>query len=203
MTTTTPGLDLDAQRGDRARARAARHEGAGSTYPIRFGGQVIAELQPEFAMSILEPLEGLADDIAFVIRSVVQAMQAMQSKNPGKQVEAAMFIADVLIANPELPSGAVGAAKQITRRVLGDTGYEAFTALNPTPWDVGALLKGVLGWYGVSLGESSPSTPSSPESDGETSKPTSAATTPASTPAAPGKPRAKRTSSARGGSSRT
>lgn len=189
-------LDLDAERADRARALAARHEGMGSTLPVWFGGQVIAELEPEFAMEVLEPLTTLDVDIAFIVRALVQAAQA---GGRDKAIEQAGLLVDVLVANPNLPAGLISAVKEITARVLGEEGYAAFTAMKPTPWDVRALATGILRWYGLSLGEFLPSE-SSPEGDGgETSKQTSRPST-GSTPAASGARRARKGSSARAAS---
>ena len=68
----TDTLDLDAERARRAEARAARHEGRGDTKPIRFGGRVIATLQAEFPISVLEPLTAVNVDIAYLIRAATQ-----------------------------------------------------------------------------------------------------------------------------------
>jgi hypothetical protein len=187
VTTSDGVLDLDAARAERAKGRAAAREGAGETLRVRFGGRQIAELPAEFPLAVLEPLRDVNVDIAYVIRAATQVTND-QERQAGLQL-----LVDVLAANPALPVEIIGAVKDIGRRLLGDDGYAALAGQQPTWWDVRDLVKGVLGWYGMGLGESSPSTPSS-GSDGETSKPTSSATT-KSTPAARGGNRARRASS--------
>lgn len=167
-------------RSERAKARAAAREGAGETLPVRLGGQVIAVLPSEFPLTVLEPLTGLNVDVAYVIRAASQ-VTAQDQRQAGFQL-----MVDVLAANPHLPVEIIAAVKEMGRRLLGQDGYDALVAAGVTGWDVRDLVKGVLGWYGMSLGESSPSTPSS-VNGGETSNQTSNGTT-ASMPAPSGPP---------------
>lgn len=180
---TTPGiLDLDVARAERAKARAAQREGAGEALAVRIGGQVIAELPSEFPLSVLGPLTGLNVDIAYVIRAASQV-----AGGQGDQRQAGFqLLVDVLAANPHLPAEIITAVKEMGRRLLGQDGYDALVATGVTWWDARDLVKGVLGWYGMSLGESLPSAPSS-GSDGGTSNPTSNGTT-TSTPVPSGPP---------------
>jgi hypothetical protein len=193
--TDTPALDLDAKRDERAKARAARHEGRGDTLPVVFGGQAIVTLDAEFPMSVLEPLTALNVDIAYLIRGAVQMMAASEAEQRTATVG---LLVDVLAASPGLPGEIITAVKEMGRRLLGDDGYAAFTAQSPTWWDVRDLIQGLMDWYGVRLGESPPSPPSLNGS--ETSKQTSSGTT-TLTPAASGKSRARKGSSGSGGSS--
>lgn len=181
-------LDLDAARSDRAQARAARHEGRGDTQDIRIGGQVIATLDAEFPIKVLEPLTGVNVDIAYLLRAATQLTGGDQAA----RVAGLDLMITALAANPQLPTEIIEAAKEMGRRVLSQEGYDAFCAVDPSPWDVAALAQGCLAWWGVSLGESQESLPSS--DDGETSKQTSSGTT-SSTPAVSGKNRGKRASS--------
>lgn len=191
--TTTSVLDLDAGRAERAKARAARNEARGDTLPIRLGGKVVATLPAEFAIDVLTPLTELDVDLAFVIKAVTQAAGAVERD---EQVAGMNLLVNVLAANPALPSGILNAVQDIGKRLLGEDGYAALVAWRPSREDIAALAKGILSWYGVSLGEASPSPTSSAASGGETSKPISSASTEVSTRAASGKSRAKKGSSA-------
>lgn len=187
-------LDLDAERAARAEARAARHEGRDDEMTIRLGGKPIAVVAAEFPMSVLEPLMGVNVDVAYLVRAFSQIL----GKKGGDADQAAIgLLFDVLAANPRLPHEIVEAIKEMTRRVLTPEGYDALCELNPTPWDGAALAKGLMAWWGVSLGESQASLP--PSEGGETSKATSNGTT-SSTPAASGKSRARKGSSGSAGS---
>jgi hypothetical protein len=179
-------LDLDAARAERAKARAARHEGRSDTLPVVFGGTTIATLAAEFPMSVLEPLTALNVDIAHIVRATVQMLTISEQE---QRTASIALVVDVLAANPTLPNELIGAVKEMGRRVLGVDGYAAFVAQSPTWWDTRDLIQGLLSWFGVSLGESQPAPESS--SDGETLNQTSNGTIPL-TPAASGRNRAKR-----------
>lgn len=181
---TTPGvLDLDAQRKERAVARAAKNEGMGKTLPIVFGGKQIANLDPEFPVAVLEPLTELNVDLAFIIKQVTAAAKAADRD---QAIQTADLLANLIIVNPDLPAGLLAAVKEIAKRALGgQDAYEAFTAQSPSIWDIRALAMGIWNWYGVSLGELSSSSTSPGVNDGETQKPISNGTTD-STPAESG-----------------
>ncbi|HEY1668510.1 MAG TPA: hypothetical protein VGG54_22695 [Trebonia sp.] len=197
MTTPNGSLDLDAARADRARARAARQEGRGETLPIVIEGATITELPSEFPLTVLEPLTGVDVDLALIIRSVIQAAKANARD---QQLAAAELLVNVLAANPQLFAQIIEAAKEMGRRLLGADGYAALVAWGPSWWDVADLAKGLMAWYGMSLGESSPSTRPSAEGSGETSAPISSPVT-GSTPADAGNALASPVSSAPDGSS--
>lgn len=190
MTTPQGVLDLDVARADRAKARAAAREGAGDTLAVRFGGKQIAELPAEFPLTVLEPLTAVNVDIAYVIRA---ASQVTAGKGDQRQAGLQLLI-DVMAANPHLPVEIIDAVKEMGRRLLSEDGYTALVAQRPTWLDIRDLVKGVLGWYGMSLGEASPASASSP-TDGETSRQTSSGSTD-SMPAARGNGRGRRGSSA-------
>lgn len=176
--------DLDDRRRERARARAAQREGAGEELPIVFGGATIAVLPGEFALDVLAPLAEVNVDLAMLVR---QALQMLGGEDDDGDTLA--LIVDVLAANPHLPAEVITAVQEMGRRLLGESGYAAFLAQRPSPWDVGALVGDVMSWYGVSLGELSPSPTSS--SSGVTSNTTSSPTsvsTPAVSGDAPAKP---------------
>lgn len=193
VTAPMKSLDLDSARDERAKARAARQEGRGETLPVIIGGKMITVLTAEFALSALEPLTEVDIDIAYVIKAVSQAAQAAERE---QQQAALNLLVNVLAANPGMPASLLAAIKEIGRRILGDDGYAALTAWQPTPWDLAALANGLLAWYGLSLGEfsGSPALPSG--STGETSSPTSSGTTAGSTPEGPGVPPGSPVSSA-------
>lgn len=177
--------DLDARRAERAAARAARNEGMGETLPIRFGGKVIATLQPEFPLRVLAPLGDIDLDIALLVQQVLANAAAEDAARANLEL-----VVNLLAANPNLPSTFVAAVKEMGRRLLGKDGYQAFVEQDPTPWDVAALISDLLTWYGVSLGESLRSSISSTP-DGETSNATSGSiggSTPAASGGAPASP---------------
>jgi hypothetical protein len=174
-------FDLDAARIERARLRAARREGRGDTQPIRFGGRIIATLEAEFPLDTLEPFADVDLDLALLVR---QAIDMAQAENTDQQLSTLDMIVSVLAANPNLPREVLEAIKEAGRRLLGESGYAALVQGRPTPWDIGALVKNLFSWYGVSLGESSPS--STPSAGGRTLKPISDVIAGGSTPAATG-----------------
>jgi hypothetical protein len=176
-------LNLDDSRADRARARAARQEGRAETLPVILGGVTIATLAAEFPLSVLEPLTEINVDLGFVIKTV---MQAAKSGEKEKQEAGLNLIVDVLVVNPDLPASLLAALRDIGRRLLGDEGYAALMAANPSAGDIGALATGLMGWFGLSLGEFLGSSTSPSAAGGETSKPTSPSTTADLTPAVPG-----------------
>jgi hypothetical protein len=183
MTTATPPqvADLDADRRERAAARAAARAGRGETLPIRFGGQTIAVIGAEFPLDVLEPFADVNLDIALLVR---QAIDLAQAESGDQQLSTLDMIVSVLASNPNLPREVLAAGKEAGKRLLSEEGYSGFMGQRPTPWDFAALGRHLLSWWGVNLGELSSS--STPSGDGRTSNPTSPATTPASTPTPPG-----------------
>lgn len=176
ITITADTIDLGARRRARAAARAAKREARGETLEVRDGEQLIAVLGPEFPLDTIEPLVDVNLDIALVVEQVVRVASADSAQ---QQMASLDLIAQILAANPNLFRELIGAVKEMGRRLFGEQGYAAFVATRPTPWDVVDLCKDLMGWYGVSLGESSPASTSS--SDGEISRPTSSSIT-SSTP---------------------
>jgi hypothetical protein len=168
MTNPKPALgDLDAKRLARAQARAARREAQGDKLPIVFGGRVIAELEAEFPLDTLEPLQDINLDMALLVQ---QAIANANATDAGKaNVE---LVTNVLAANPDLPREFINAVKKVGQRLFGDSGYAAFVAARPTPWDVATLVTDIFSWYGLTLGEAWGSS-TSPETDGGPSNTTS------------------------------
>lgn len=183
MSTPPPDVfDIYDSRADRARQRAARREGRGDTLAIRFKGADVATLEAEFPLDVLEPLQRVNVDVTLLVR---QAMDLAKAEGSDEQMAMLGFIVDVLAANPELPKELVGAVKEMARRLFGQQGYEALVTQRPTPWDIGALIGRLMGWYGVNLGESSGS--STPVPAGATSNTISNSTS-ESTPEISGEP---------------
>ena len=172
ITITADTIDLGARRRARAAARAAKREARGETLEIRDGETLIAVLAPEFPLDTIEPLVDVNLDIALVVEQVVRVASA---ESATQQMASLDLIAQVLAANPNLFRELIGAIKEMGRRLFGPEGYQAFVATRPTAWDVADLAKELMGWYGVSLGESSPASTSS--SDGEMPRPTSSSIT--------------------------
>lgn len=168
MTITPETIDLGRRRAERAKARAAKREGRGETLDIRDGDLMIATLGAEFPLDIVEPLVDVNLDIALVVE---QAIQVASADSQAQQMASLDLIAQILAANPNLFRELIDAVKEMGRRLFGAEGYAALVATRPTPWDVVDMIKDLMSWYGVSLGESSPLSTSS--SDGETSRPIS------------------------------
>lgn len=158
-------LDLDAHR-------AARREARGRTPRLRIGGNVY-DLPVEFPLDVLAPLLDVNLDLGLIAKVL---LDAMDGDDPEGQREAIGLVLDLLITNPTLPTEAIEAAQNIARNLLGDDAYAALIDSRPSREDLSALVRGLIRLYGVSLGESSPSTDSS-SSGGETSNETSSSTT--------------------------
>ncbi|MEV8634275.1 hypothetical protein AB0395_21730 [Streptosporangium sp. NPDC051023] len=182
MSYTSETVDLAARRAERARARAARREGRGETLRIQYGEVFIAELAAEFPLDVLEPLQDLNVDLPLLISQALQLFSKTSDDTVSNEA-ALEFIVGVLATNPDLPKEIVSMVQEMARRLFGEDGYATFVATRPTPWDVADLATLLFSWYGVGLGESSPSTTPSPA--GATSNTTSAPTS-ASTPAGRG-----------------
>lgn len=167
-------IDLDRER----KTRAAAREGRKQAMPIRIGGEDIATLPVELPVDVLAPLRDLDESITLLLRS---AMQAQKAQNPQARWEASELVVDLLAATPTLPLDVINVLQQIGANLLGEDGLAKLLAARPSAEDYAALAKGVFRFYGVTLGEVSPSSDSSTDS-GRTSRPISSGTTPASTP---------------------
>lgn len=161
-------LDLDAER----EQRAAKREGKAQTMPIRLGGKVVATLPAELPVEVLEPLRNLDGDLTLIIR---QAMQAQKANDETTVQDVTDLVIDVLANNPALPVQALSTVRKVTANLLTEDGLAAFMEQRPSPQDIAALAKGVFRFYGLSLGEASPSSDSSTD-DGGTSSGTSSTT---------------------------
>lgn len=176
-------LDLDAERAERQQARAAKRGVRGSKLLLRNRGEDIALIEAEFGLDVLEPFTSLAQDVdlALLVRKGIDLAQAQGSE---QQIDTLDMIVSVLAANPDLPSELIAAVKESARRLLTPAGYDRLMAQRPTPWDIAALARHLLRWWGVNLGDFSSS--STPTTGGGTSNPTSPTTIPASTRTEPG-----------------
>lgn len=161
-------LDLDAERS----ARAAEREGKAKALPIRFGGENIAVLPVEMPVDVLSPLRSLDGDLTLILR---QAMQASRG-GANEKFEATELVIDVLASNPALPVTALDTLTKVAKGLLTEEGFERLMAQRPSAQDFAALVKGVFRFYGLSLGEASPSSDSPPDDSGETSPGTSSTT---------------------------
>jgi hypothetical protein len=182
------GIDLDADRARRTAEREAKAAGSGDGLPIRLGGETVAVLPPEVAVDVFAPLRALDSDISLIIR------QTMESAKGNSSAQATTdLVIDLLTQNPALPTTALDIVREAAERLVGAEAVAKFMEARPSAQDVAALLKGVFRFYGLTLGESSPSSDSSTdgqrtgESGGETSpgtsSTTSVSTSEASTPA--------------------
>ncbi|MEW9530757.1 hypothetical protein [Microbispora sp. NPDC049125] len=118
----------------------------------------IAEISAEFPLDLLEPLQALNVDFALLVR---QAFELINATEDNGNVATLSMLVDVLVLNPHLPSELLAAVKEMGKRLLSEDGYALLMAQRPSPWDIGALVSDLFAWYGVSLGESSPSSESS------------------------------------------
>lgn len=170
-------LDLDAAR----KVRAAEREGKKRDAPIILGGDTIAVLPVELPVDVLAPLRDLDGDITLIIRealsSVTEGRNAKQT-----QIDTTALVIDLLASNPDLPVTFLDTVQKVARNLLTDEGMDRLVAQRPTVPDYTELIKGVFSFYGVTLGEASPSSGSSTdeartdEPVSETSSGTSSAT---------------------------
>jgi hypothetical protein len=164
------GFNLRARRAERAATRAAWREGkwAGlERLPLELGDHTVL-LGPEFPLDVLAPLQEMDIDMGLVLR---QALQIATAQDARAQLDDVSFLVNLIASNPKLPTELITAIKKITQELLGAEGYAALVAERPSPWDLGELVKELMGWYGIGLGESRRS--STPSTGGETSKPIS------------------------------
>lgn len=153
------GLDLDALRD----SRAAEREGKKTEFPIRINREVITVLSPELPFDVLTPLRAIDDTIALVIR---QAMTLASDNAAAAKWEATELVVNMLASNPDLPVKVLEVIEKISRNLLTTEGVDKFLAAKPSIDDIKALALGIFRWYGVSLGESSPSSDSSTDGGG-------------------------------------
>jgi hypothetical protein len=158
-------IDLDRER----KQRAAEREGKRQEMPIRLGGETIAVLPVELPIDVLAPLRNLDDSITLLLRS---AMQATRTQDAKQRWDATELIVDLLAATPTLPLDVIAVLRQVAENLLGVEGLDKLLGQRPSAEDYGALAKGVFRFYGLTLGEVSPSSDSSTDS-GRTSNTTS------------------------------
>jgi hypothetical protein len=159
MTETFQGIDLDQER----TVRAAEREGANEPWPIRFGGQIVAVLPVELPLSVIAPLREIDDTIALVLR---QAMALATNNDAASKWEASELVVDMLASSPDLPVKVLTVIEEISKNLLTEEGLGRFLDQRPSIRDIVALAKGVLRYYGISLGEASASSDSSTDGGG-------------------------------------
>lgn len=160
-------LDLDAQR----EARIAKLEVTRKALPIRWRGSIICTLPTELPFAVIAPLGKIDADLTLIMRQAVSV-----ARNNGQSVEdrmdAAELVIDLLAANAHLPQTILEVIKEMSAAVLTQEGLAEFLEGQPSIPDMVGLARGVVRYYGVGLGEASPSSVSS-EIDGATSNTTS------------------------------
>jgi len=161
-------------------ARTAQNEVSKKPLVMRFHSnhEPIA-LSPELPLSALAPLRRIDSTIAIMLRSVVDAARDTDAEARWNATE---LVIDLIAANPTLPIDVIDVIRDIATNLLGEAGYEALMAASPSVQDCASLAKRIFAYYGVGLGESSPSSDSS-EGGSETSSSTSSGTAEGSTPA--------------------
>lgn len=172
------GLDLDQER----QVRAAAREGQKKELPIKINGEVIATLPAELPFGVITPLRKIDDTIALVIR---QGMTLVSDQEKAAKWEATELVVNMLASNEDLPTKVVEVIEEISVNLLTRDGLDKFMAAKPSVPDLKALALGIFAYYGVSLGEASPSSDSS-TGDGGTS-PTTSSTNSDSTPEGSGR----------------
>lgn len=168
-------LDLDARRASRA---TRRREAGRKPLVLTFGGSSYP-LPPELPVHVFAPLRDVSADLGLLLRAAADAA------GPDGRADAASTLLSVFAANENLAPALLAALERCARNLAGDEAYDALMAWGPSAEDLAEIGRGVLTRYGVSLGESSPSSPSS-TSEETSSSATSQPTTPDSTPAGPG-----------------
>ena len=179
-------LDLDAKRAERARARAARREGANPNgVDVTFDGKQYL-LPAELPAAVLDPLiEGDLDLVGLIKVAYDASRDAKRSQESRDDMESMVWQA--LAQHPDLPVSVVRAIRDSLELLFGTEQWAAFQASSPSLADMGALIVGLVGEYGVGLGEALRSASSS-GTGGTTSSPTSSGTAEVSTPATSGPP---------------
>ena len=176
------GIDLDAERDRRSQENEARAR----TVPIKFGGEVVAHVPTELPLDVLAPLRRLDEEVSLLLRTVTTAMSSPEARD---RWDATSLVIDILAANPKLPTTLIDVLEDMTSRLLTEDGRKALMAHRPTMPDLVFLGRGLLGLYGLNLGESQPSSDSRTEEAkdaGTTSTPTLPTTTQDSTSEASG-----------------
>jgi hypothetical protein len=169
-------IDLDADRARRAAEREAKGS-PGAGMPIILGGETVAVLPPEVPVDAFASLRMLDADISLIIR---QSMEA--ARGSGTAQDTTNLVIDLLSQNPNLPTNALDIIRDVAKGVIGEEGVNNFMAKRPSPQDIATLVKFIIRFYGVTLGESSPSSDSSTDeartdgADGGTSNGTSSTT---------------------------
>ena len=162
------GFDLIEKRQQRSGfIEAAR---GASTYEITAGDDHIASLPPELPLSVLAPFRSLTSEAIFLASEVFGQMQ------DGKKGEDIIpGVLRFLVGYPDLPDKILAVLREAAVNLLGEEGYDRLMGYNLSGPDVIDLIRDVVDWFGVEVGEASGSSDSSTDS-GTTSTTTSAVT---------------------------
>jgi hypothetical protein len=176
-------LNLDAKRQERARARAARREGADPRgVPVTFDGREYL-LPAEVPAQVLDPLlDGDLDLVGLIKVAYDASKDARATETDRDRMQEVIW--ETLAAKPDLPVTVIRAIRDSLALLFGAEQWEAFQASQPSLPDMGALVVGLVSEYGVGLGEALRSGNSSIPA-GTTLSPTSSGST-GSTPVTSG-----------------
>jgi len=176
--TPSPALLDDDLDFDLDSIAAQRREGGRRPMRFRWRNEVM-ELPSELPLDVLAPLKGQASSLSLVFA------EAIGAGTSGGGRDSTEIILSVIASKPDLPSELVDAVTEMGRRLFNSEEHpeqwERFIAGRPSTDDAVALGRKLFDRYGVTLGEASPSSGSSP-AGGRTSSATSGASTTASTP---------------------
>lgn len=157
-------IDLDAKRA----ARAAKREGAHPEgLPVRFKEQDYL-LPTELPVAILDPLFDGEFDLTEVLRLLVPL-------TVGTEEAGLAGVLDSLARRPDLPAAVLAAVRMTLAALFGPDQWERFWSAGPSFPDMIELVGGLVGEYGVSLGES-PGSDGPSTTDGATSSQISGST---------------------------
>ena len=149
-------LDLDA-----ARREITHPDGI----PVQFKGQTFT-LPAELPADVFDPF--LSEK--FDLMSLAKAALTDDAEVNGMEVTTIDRILAVLEEQPQIIANGLAAIKDAFALLFGAQEYSAFVALRPSFTDYARLLKGLIGLYGVGLGEAFAS-PASSGSVGATPSP--------------------------------
>lgn len=161
-----PVIDLDASR----TARSAKREGSKTGVVVRMYDNQF-DLPVELPASVVDLLLDGDLDIAGLIRSVV-GVWTDNNAAPERREQAEALFMEALLTHPSLPVDVLRTVRSAIATLFGEEQWARFNALNPSVPDLAALIRGLWGEYGVSLGEAW-SSPAPSATGGATRNPTS------------------------------
>lgn len=177
-------IDLDEQRGQRA---TMRREQGKKALAVRLQGTTY-RMPDELPVDTFAPLAAVTGNVGMLVRAAIDAAQA--DSDEARMQSVGLLVDSIAVQDDLLPS-LLSAVRQCAVNLMGQEAFDAFLAYRPSREDYSALASRLFAAYGVSLGEASTSSGSSP-SGGTTSKQTSSGGTgstpeePTETPETPG-----------------